>query len=291
MPFKELTLLERIRPTPEWPVSIRSRSAQFYHFPPLIHALYYVPQIRDAFRGVRWGIHTTNEFVPPFTEAMGRMEMGIQSDVIFEELIPPRHVDPNAEIAIDIQAMVETLFKPFAAGICQLPPPFKPSLLYSTIAFTGGVGRWPSQDGEANMPVIPVAANVNSPDNDLLTHLHEMTWSRRLESPADVLVFAISHEDGPTPMAAKNTGGPAKKYSLKYPARMYIDPFLAENAEIASIQKGLRGSLELQVRECETRLSILGGGTVSWFVRSQKHGPLIQLIVEWSPVEEYPCKH
>jgi hypothetical protein len=297
VPFVELSLLQRIRPSPDFPVTVRSRAGQFIHIGPLIQALYNVPQIRDAFRGVIPQIHTKGSFVGPFCRAMSRMEMGIQSDVLVEEIIPHYQFNPDAEAVLsDSKVLIEDMYRGFATEIRSLPEPFSHSLLYSRIwyppssSFGSGGQAWTNDtnpyssetDTAANLPLIPISANVNSPENDLLLYLHEHTWSRKLERAGEVLVFGISHEDGPVPISvainsstlkgpigtanassSKVSTGPNQKYILRYPTRLHVDPFLLENTEVTATQRTLRYQMERSIQESESQLSALGGGIVS----------------------------
>lgn len=296
VPFVELSMLQNIRPTPDFPVTVRSRTDQFLHVGPLVQALYNIPQIREAFRGVVPRVHTNGNFTTPFWRAMSRMEMGTQSDVLIEDVIPNFHHNPDGNsIITDVKALAEEMYKNFASEVRSLPEPFSQNLLYSKIWYppTSGFGSggqtWNNPtnpyaretDTSANLPLIPISANVNSPENDLLTYLHEHTWSRKLASAGEVLVFEIAHDDGLVPISSvvnaaaastskgtgatnsKTTTGPNQKYILRFPARLYVDPFLLENAEIAVEQRTIRFQLERSIQESESQLSALGGGNVS----------------------------
>jgi hypothetical protein len=230
---------------------------------------------------------------------MSRMEMGIQSDVLVEDIIPNYQFNPDAEgILNDSKVIAEDMYRSFAAEVRSLPEPFSHNLLYSRIwyppssSFGSGGQAWTNDtnpyssetDTSANFPLIPISANVNSPENDLLLYLHEHTWSRKLERAGEVLVFGISHEDGPVPISvavnaaasgskgtagssnasnSKISTGPNQKYILRYPTRLHVDPFLLENTEITATQRTLRYQMERDILESESQLSAFGGGNVS----------------------------
>lgn len=296
VPFVELSFLQQIRPSPDFPVTVRSRAGQYIHVGPLVQALYNVPQIRDTFRGVILHTHTNGAYVGPFWRAMSRMEMGVQSDVLVEEIIPNYRFNPDAEAVLnDSKALIEEMYRNFATEARSLPEPFSHNLLFSRIwyppssSFGSGGQAWTNDtnpyssetDTSANFPLIPISANVNSPENDLLLYLHEHTWSRKLERAGEVLVFAISHEDGPVPISvainastwgttgsanasnSKVSTGPNQKYILRYPTRLHVDPFLLENTEVTAAQRTLRYQMERAIQESESQLSALGGGNVS----------------------------
>lgn len=111
-----------------------------------------------------------------------------------------------------------------------------------------------------NKAIIPINSDVNDPQNDLLSHLHQMTWTRKLEYAGQVLCFAINRETdfiGPVTREASGSGGPATKYPLKFPSRLFVDPFLLDNQEAASLQRKLRSFMSSKVVEMEKNNSLL----------------------------------
>jgi hypothetical protein len=164
----------------------------------------------------------------------------------------------------------------------------------------------------------------------LLAYLHELIGSRRLESPAEVLVFGVTTEEGPTlgqtsdgsssqknattttgtstpgaasttaTAAASTSGGtstaatvkplskaPVQKHPLSFPARLYVDPFLLENMEVSTVQRKTRSTMELKIRELETRVTQLGGGSGPL----AEKGPLRSLRTSIKYYEEIAVNH
>lgn len=296
--FEELSLPQRIRLNPDIPVSLRSRSHRMIHVALLAHALYHVPQVRQAFKGIIPGTHTASKEITSFWKVMARLEMGTQSDVTMDEFLPRGvryYADEDNGPLKEAKELTETLYTQFAQATLSLPAPFSPGLFYSKIwyppAFGSGPSLWSNgamsysteTNTRAELPIIPITANVNSSDNSLLSYLHELTWTRKLEHAAEVLVFAVAHEDGPvttsstifgntgngsgtgvkSSSASKGTSGPAQKHLLQFPAQLYVDPFLLETREITAVQRGTRSAMESSIRQSETRLNGLGGGSVS----------------------------
>ncbi|KIM34465.1 hypothetical protein M408DRAFT_325862 [Serendipita vermifera MAFF 305830] len=295
--FEELSLAQRIRLNPDIPVSLRSRNPHMMHVALLTHALYHVPQVRQAFKGIVPGPLTASKEIACFWKVMARLEMGTQSDVVLDEFLPKDvryQLDENNSSLKEAKESTETLYTQFAQVTLSLPAPFFPGLFYSKIwyppAFGSGPSLWSSDttsysvetNTRADLPVIPITANVNSSDNSLLTYLHDLTWTRKLEQAGEVLVFSVTHEDGPVSSSStkvENTGigssatgksssagpkattGPAQKHLLKFPAQLYVDPFLLETREITTVQRGTRSAMESGIRLSETRLSGLGGGS------------------------------
>jgi hypothetical protein len=299
--FVELSLSQRIRLNPDIPVTLRSRNPHMIHVALLAHAMYHVPQVRKVFAGILPNVHTISKEITSFWKMMARLEMGTQSDIVMDEFLPKdvRYSSESSGMLKEVKESTEALYTQFAQVTLSLPPPFTPSLLYSKIwyppSFGSGPAFWSSDhvaystetNTRADLPIIPITANVNSPDNSLVSYLHELTWTRKLDRAADVLVFQITHEDGPvtttsrlgtfssfgsggtgeastkTSSTSKPPAGPAQKHLLQFPALLYVDPFLLETREITALQRRMRLAMETIVRQSEIRLAGLGGGLVS----------------------------
>jgi hypothetical protein len=297
-PFVTLPLVEQIRPTPFFPVTLRSRSPRFVYIAMLMQAMYQIPHIRIAFMGLE--SDNREESLQPFWEAMGRMDMGIQRDIHLDDLLHDHIVGDNDENALvkDIKESVSDFYSQFATEMCGHGRPFPSRLLVSQIwqppslarsSFGSNTDMWVDERTLADtgsiqdFPVIPITSNVNSEENSLLLYLHDLTWSRKLQVAADVLVFSITHEEGlPDPSIYKSTpttgstngkgtssntsgkqSGPSQKYPLKYPAQLYVDPFMLDNHDIAKIQRDSQIKMQNNVHDIEKTISALGGGTVS----------------------------
>lgn len=298
--FVELSLDKRIRLNPDIPVTLRSRNPHMMHVALLAHAMYHVPQVRKAFSGILPSVHTTSKEITSFWKMMARLEMGTQSDVVMDEFLP-KDVRYSTEGGMlkEVKESMEALYAQFAQVALSLPPPFTSSLLYSKIWYPPSLGSGPTfwssgsipysteTNTQAHLPIIPITANVNSSDNSLVSYLHELTWTRKLDRAADVLVFQVTHEDGPatttsrlatfpgfgststdatstkTSTTSKASAGPTEKHLLQFPALLYIDPFLLKTREITALQRGTRMAMETTIRQSEARLNGLGGGSVS----------------------------
>jgi len=109
-----------------------------------------------------------------------------------------------------------------------------------------------------------MVASSSSNGNTLVGCLNGLSWERKLSVCAEVLVFTIKPPHAPVEQGKM---GPLEKDSgerpssertpLKYPARLFVDPFLEENAEIAGIQRRLRGEMYQQIVDREKRIKIL----------------------------------
>jgi hypothetical protein len=108
------------------------------------------------------------------------------------------------------------------------------------------------------------AASSSSNGNTLVGCLNGLSWERKLSVCAEVLVFTVKPPHAPVEQGKM---GPLEKDSgekpsnertpLKYPARLFVDPFLEENAEIAGIQRRIRGEMYQQILDMEKRMKIL----------------------------------
>ncbi|KAG8775917.1 hypothetical protein FRC15_000254 [Serendipita sp. 397] len=293
--YVSIPLSQHIRPSPFTPVSLRAKEVDLIPGALLVHALYHIPQIRDAFRKVAYGIYPKLKGIRPFWlnsmngywRCMAEMEMTLQADVTFDDWVQEFNSAFHNDGFKDAKEHTEALYKRFADNSVHLPPPFSRNLLHSIIWYPRSSGAsssslWSSDtspyfasSSKSPMPLIPISANINSPDNELINYLHEMTWTRKLEVAADILVFGITHEEGPVPSssiinsysvstnAASNSAGSSKiaseKYPLRFPPRIFVDPFLLENSEITAIQKKTRQTLLGSIRALENKLVTLRG--------------------------------
>ena len=108
------------------------------------------------------------------------------------------------------------------------------------------------------------AASSSSNGNTLVGCLNGLSWERKLSVCAEVLVFTVKPPHAPIEQGKM---GPLEKDSgekpsndrtpLKYPARLFVDPFLEENAEIAGTQRRIRGEMYQKIVDMEKRLKIL----------------------------------
>ena len=108
------------------------------------------------------------------------------------------------------------------------------------------------------------AASSSSNGNTLVGCLNGLSWERKLSICAEVLVFTVKP---PHTLVEQGKMGPLEKDSgerqsnertpLKYPARLFVDPFLEENAEIAGTQRRIRGEMYHQILDMEKRMKIL----------------------------------
>jgi len=108
------------------------------------------------------------------------------------------------------------------------------------------------------------AASSSSNGNTLVGCLNGLSWERKLSVCAEVLVFTVKPPHAPVEQGKM---GPLEKDSgekqsnertpLKYPARLFVDPFLEENAEIAGTQRRIRGEIYHQVLDMERRVKAL----------------------------------
>ncbi|CAG8472542.1 3666_t:CDS:2, partial [Acaulospora colombiana] len=283
--------------------TLRSRTPRYIYIAMLIQAMYYVPHIRTAFSRIV-SDHRDMENLQPFWEAMARMEMGVQRDIHLDDLLQEHLTSENDENAMvkDIKETVAEFYSQFATEMSGPSHAFPSSLLISQIwqppslarsSFSSNTSMWVDERSLAetgitqDYPLIPITSNINSEENSLLSYLHELTWFRKLQVAADVLVFSISHEEGPptpsiyrsTPTTSStngkgtssggtsNTAGklnnsaPSQKYPLQFPAQLYVDPFMLDNLDIAKIQKESQIKMETSVRDIEKKISALGGGT------------------------------
>lgn len=125
------------------------------------------------------------------------------------------------------------------------------------------------------------AASSSSNGNTLVGCLNGLSWERKLGICAEVLVFTVKPPHAPVEQGKM---GPLEKDSgekpsnhrtpLKYPARLFVDPFLEENAEIAGIQRRTRAEMYQQILEMERRMKIL----TSYEVRHATSDVLPQVI-------------
>lgn len=301
--FVEIPLAEQPRPTPFFPVTLRSRTPRFVYIAMLMQAMYYVPHIRTAFSRIA-SDHRDMENLQPFWEAMARMEMGVQRDIHLDDLIRDHVSSENDENGVvkDIRENLSEFYSQFASEMSGPSQAFPSRLLISQIwqppsfsrsSFGSNTGMWVNERSLSetgitqDYPLIPITSNINSEENSLLSYLHELTWSRKLQVAADVLVFSITQEEGlPTPSIYRSTptiGGtngkgtnsgstsnaagkpnasaPSQKYPLQFPAQLYVDPFMLNNLDIAKIQKEAQIKMETKVRDIERKISALGGGT------------------------------
>ena len=107
-------------------------------------------------------------------------------------------------------------------------------------------------------------ASSSSNGNTLVGCLNGLSWERKLSVCAEVLVFTIKPPHAPIEQGKM---GPLEKDSgekpssertpLKYPARLFVDPFLEENAEIAGTQRRIRGEMYQQIVDREKKMKIL----------------------------------
>ena len=105
------------------------------------------------------------------------------------------------------------------------------------------------------------AASSSSNGNTLVGCLNGLSWERKLGICAEVLVFTVKPPHAPV---EQGKIGPLEKEQsstertpLKYPARLFVDPFLEENAEIAGIQRRTRAEMYQQILDMEKRMKIL----------------------------------
>jgi hypothetical protein len=114
------------------------------------------------------------------------------------------------------------------------------------------------------------AASSSSNGNTLVGCLNGLSWERKLSICAEVLVFTVKPPHAPVEQGKM---GPLEKDSgekpsnertpLKYPARLFVDPFLEENAEIAGVQRRTRAEMYQQILNMEKRIKILTSFEVS----------------------------
>ena len=107
-------------------------------------------------------------------------------------------------------------------------------------------------------------ASSSSNGNALVGCLNGLSWERKLSVCAEVLVFTIKPPHAPIDQGKvgpleKDNGEKSsnERTPLKYPARLFVDPFLEENAEIAGIQRRLRGEMYRQIVDSEKKMKIL----------------------------------
>ena len=107
-------------------------------------------------------------------------------------------------------------------------------------------------------------ASSSSNGNTLVGCLNGLSWERKLSICAEVLVFTIKPPHTPIeqgkmgPLEKDNAEKPSNERTpLKYPARLFVDPFLEENAEIAGAQRRLRGEMYRQIVDSEKKMKIL----------------------------------
>ncbi|KAG8836379.1 hypothetical protein FRC18_011510 [Serendipita sp. 400] len=205
--YVSIPLSQHIRPSPFTPVSLRAKEVDLIPGALLVHALYHIPQIRDAFRKVAYGIYPKLKGIRPFWlnsmngywRCMAEMEMTLQADVTFDDWVQEFNSAFHNDGFKDAKEHTEALYKRFADNSVHLPPPFSRNLLHSIIWYPRSSGAsssslWSSDtspyfasSSKSPMPLIPISANINSPDNELINYLHEMTWTRKLEVAADIL--------------------------------------------------------------------------------------------------------
>ena len=291
--FEELSLTQRIRLNPDTPVTLRSRNPHLIYEALLVHALYHVPQVREAFAEIQPNSQPDSKEIASVWKVMARLAMGTQSDVIIDDFLPRNlaHSNGGSGMLKEVKESTEALYNRLADHTRALPS-FTSSLFYSNIwapsYFGAGLGFWSAENStRPELPIIPITSNVNSIDNSLISYLHELTWTRKLGQAAEVLAFSITHEDGPVVTTSRmstsagfGSGGiggsgaaaktstvkgppaPAQKHLLQFPALFYVDPFLLETREITSVQRNTRMLMDATVRQSETRLNGLGGGSV-----------------------------
>ena len=125
------------------------------------------------------------------------------------------------------------------------------------------------------------AASSSSNGNTLVGCLNGLSWERKLSVCAEVLVFTIKAPHEPIeqgkmgPLEKDGGERPSNERTpLKYPARLFVDPFLEENAEIAGTQRRIRGEMYQQIVDMEKRMKIL----TSFEVRDTNFNPHYRLI-------------
>ncbi|CCA77901.1 hypothetical protein PIIN_00545 [Serendipita indica DSM 11827] len=292
--FVEVPIWGQIRLSPEVPVRLRSHNPDAIALALLIQAFYHVPQIHETMRHMMFGnavehpgvINFWDQGIHLYWRCISIMRMSTRAEVILDEISGAQGGIAHLGFKT-IKEQVEAYYNRFVMDSVQITRYHLSSMLCSTIwippsgafqsskFFSEEAAAHESDNGSrSKLPIIPISSNINSPDNDLLYLLHELTWSRKLEDPADVLTFSITHEEGPVPQSSilksyvpstSNSGlsraasAPTQKHRLRFPARIYIDPFLHENSEITSNQRKVRAMLNQAIKELEDKVEKLEG--------------------------------